>query len=486
MKSVWSNSIPINNQSGQEFPAETEQEVIIIGAGMAGILTACYLQKQGIHPIILEADTAGSGVTKETTAKITCGHYFIYHKLLSQLGLEKTRQYALANRLALKQYRDLITENQIDCDYEELPLYVYTTDKEKDAICELEAAKACYLDVRFAVDVELPLFTKGAVCYQEQAQFHPLKFLEALCRNLEIYEHTLVSKISGHTLYTNRGTIQGKQIVLATHYPVFNINNLIFSRLYQSRSYAMTFKDVPKLSAMYVDGSGSGYNFRSVSEELLVSGGGHRTGCNSFGGNYEALHQFTKETYPDARETLRWSTQDCMTLDGIPYIGRLSPYKPYLYAATGFNKWGMSHAMTAAMLLTDMICEKKNPFEEVFSPLRLNYSLSKRKLKEHFKISYDGIIRKRFNKVQISIEALKRGEAAVIDSKYHHLGAYKDLNGQVHLVSSRCPHMGCTLNWNPEELTWDCPCHGSRLDYDGNIIKSPALSHKNEIRDKVK
>lgn len=478
MSSVWSKSIPINIKEKKEFPAGTDQEAIIIGAGLAGVLAAYFLQKQGIHPVILEADTVGSGVTKETTAKITCGHYFIYHKLLSQLGLEKTQQYALANRLALKQYHDLITEKQIDCGYQELPLYVYTTENEKDALCELEAAKSCYLDVNFCVDIELPILTKGAVCYQAQAQFHPLQFLEALCQELEIYEHTFVSKISGHTLSTNRGSINGKQIILATHYPVFNKNNLLFSRLYQSRSYAMCFSDTPVLQAMYVDGSGSGYNFRSVSEKLLVSGGGHRTGCNSFGGNYKALSLYVKEAYPDAKETMRWSTQDCMTLDGIPYIGRLNPYKPYLYAATGFNKWGMSHSMTAAMLISDMILEKKNPFEEVFSPLRLNYSMSKHNLKEHFKISYEGIIKKRFKNAPVSIEALKNGEAAVIDSKYHHLGAYKDMNGQVHLVSSKCPHMGCTLNWNPEELTWDCPCHGSRLDYDGNIIKSPALSHK--------
>lgn len=484
MESIW-NSIQSDEEitskkhkaSKHFFPEGFETEVAVVGGGIAGILTAYYLKSYGLRTVVLEAETVGSGVTSGTTAKITYGHNFIYKRLIDEIGIELTRQYSLSNQLALKQYRDLIEKLEIDCDYEELPMYVYSLKDTELVKAEIEAASSVYLDAEFAVDIEIPVLTRGAVRYPNQAQFNPLKFLNYISGDLEIYEHTLVTKINGHTLHTSSGTLHAKHIVIASHYPFINIPGFYFMKMYQSRSYALALKNVPELNAMYTDGIAGGYSYRSFKDYLIFSGNGHRTGQNLNGGYYQILREAIADSYPLAKEVMHWSAQDCMTLDGIPYIGQYSVYKPYLYVATGFGKWGMTSSMVAAMLLTDAITGESNPFAEVYSPKRLNIKASKQNFHDHLKCSFHNLITQNLEKPVMTLDALPNDHGAIIDNGNTHLGAYRDENGDVFLVPAKCPHMGCALTWNPDDKTWDCPCHGTRLDYKGNILENPAI-HK--------
>ena len=271
---------------------------------------------------------------------------------------------------------------------------------------------------------------KGAVCFPHQAQFHPLKLISQLAADLPIYEHTFVERIEDGTAKTAHGSIAAKKIIVTTHFPFLNRHGAYFMKLYQRRSYVLALENAAQVEGMYLDEAQDGLSFRNAGELLLLGGGGHRTGKQ--GGGWRELKEFAASAYPDSRVRYRWAAQDCMSLDGIPYIGRYSASTPDLYVATGFNKWGMTSSMAAATILCDLVQEKENSWAEVFRPDR---SMIKPQL-------------------------------------FRNIG-----ESTVNLLTPslrRCTHLGCALKWNPQEHTWDCPCHGSRFEQDGKRIDNPA------------
>lgn len=277
---------------------------------------------------------------------------------------------------------------------------------------------------------ELPFQTAGAVSFENQAQFHPLKFLAKIAENLNIYEHTFVKELAEHTAVTEKGNIAFQKLIFATHFPIDNKHGMYFLKMYQHRSYVIALENAPKLRNLYVDEAKGGLSFRCYQDILLLGGGAHRTGKR--GGNWKELRDFAAEHYPNAREKYFWATQDCMTLDGIPYIGAYSKRMPGCFVATGFHKWGMTSSMAAAMILTDLVLEKENSYAPVFHPSR------------------------NMLKPQLLINGW---EAAV---------------NLLTISKKRCPHLGCALKWNEAEHSWDCPCHGSRFDEEGILLNNPA------------
>ncbi len=427
MESLWSATAELPRFNRLEHDLKTD--VLIVGGGLAGILCALLLREKKIDCVVAEAKTICSGVTQNTTAKITVQHGLIYDKLIRKNGAGQAAAYLAANQRALEKYRALCAG--IDCDFEEKDAFVYTLDSPEKIEREVRAYRALGYPADTVRQVPLPVPARCAVRVPRQAQFHPLKFIRAIAKELPIYEHTPVLELlSPHQARTPRGVITAKKIIAATHFPFINKHGLYFVKLYQSRSYVLALKNAAPVDGMYIDESGSGLSFRSAGDLLLLGGGGHRTGKK--GGGWAALREEARRLYPQAEEVFHWATQDCMALDSVPYIGQYAPSTPDFYAATGFNKWGMTSSMVSAMLLCDQICGRENPHAAVFDPSR----------------------------------TLLHPQLAV--------NAFETAVNFLTPTAPRCPHLGCALKWNAQEHSWDCPCHGSRFDEDGRLLDNPA------------
>ncbi|MDU7964084.1 MAG: FAD-dependent oxidoreductase [Clostridium perfringens] len=449
MKSLWSESCKFRKREALNKDIKTD--VLVIGAGIAGILTAYMLKQKGREVVLIDAAEIASGNTKNTTAKITSQHDLIYSKLITEFGEEKARQYAKANELAIKKYKEIIEDRKIECDFEEKPAYVYSLNEVEILKEEAEAAKKLGIDAEFVQEANLPFKINGAIKFNNQAQFNPLKFLKDISNELVIYENTRALEIKENLVVTSGGNITAKNIVVATHYPIMNAPGYYFMKMHQERSYVLALENKSEIDGMYIDLNKEGYSFRTYNNLLLLGGISHRTGENEEGGSYDELRKVAKRLYPKAKEKYHWSAQDCMTIDGIPYIGRYSSETPNIYVATGFNKWGMTSSMVSAMIISDMILEKENDFSEIFSPRRFDLSLSINNIANDL------------------IETAKNFIAQKV-----YIPSYKNKEGKEFFVSTKCTHLGCQLSWNADELTWDCPCHGSRFDYKGRLIGSPA------------
>lgn len=431
IQSIWSSTSDM--PSFKKLESDLNTDVLIIGGGIAGILCAYFLKESGIDYALVEGKTICSGITKNTTAKITSQHGLIYDKLLNDIGVEKAKMYLKANETAVKKYMDLC--RNIDCDFEEKDAYVYSCDNKEKIEKEIDALNKLGFNAEFKNQIPLPLEIEGAIKFSNQAQFNPLKFIQHISKGLNIYENTFVKNIEGNTAIYDGGKITAKNIIVTTHFPFINIHGSYFLKMYQHRSYVIAIEGAPDIDGMYLDENEKGLSFRNYKNLLLIGGGSHRTGTE--GANWNELREFARLNYTDAKEIYAWATQDCMTLDGMPYIGQYSATTPNLYAATGFNKWGMTSAMVSAIMLTDMVRGKANEYAEIFSPSR---SILKGQL-------------------------LVNGFEATINL--------------LNFSAKRCPHLGCALKWNNAEHTWDCPCHGSRFTEEGKLIDNPATGNIN-------
>lgn len=475
MESIWRQT------AKRQIPStrldRKEAEVVVIGAGMVGILAAWFLKEKGKDVIVLEAKEAGSGQTENTTAKITSQHGLIYNKLICNHGMEFAGLYAKANEEAIHSYKELVEKEHISCEFQEKPAYLYTGEDIHSLLIEADAARNFGIKASLLTETELPFPVEGALCFEHQAQFHPLKFLYALAEKLPLYEHTKVLKVEGMTVETEQGNIKAENIVFAVHYPFINRPGYYFMRMHQERSYAIAVEGAARLNGMYYGIDPGGLSFRNYGDLLIVGGQGHRTGENPYGGQYENLLGETKKIWTGIQEKARWSAQDCVTLDDIPYIGSFSKTIPNWYVATGFRKWGMTGAMVAAKLLTDKILKKENEYQEIYSPQRKLISQSRKNFAYDSMYSAVHLAKRSFKSAKEKLEALKPGHGGIIEYEGKKKGAYKTEDGRVFLVDVKCPHLGCQLEWNPEEKTWDCPCHGSRFDYQGNLINNPAQNN---------
>ena len=426
MKSVWEKEV--TKTKFDALNGNKTTDVLIIGGGIAGLLCAYKLKNAGVDCILAEAKEICSGITKNTTAKITIQHGAIFSEMIKRFGQEKAKLYLEAQVLAGDEYKNLC-EN-IDCNCEIKNSYVYSLNDRKKIENEVSALNQLGIKARFSNTTELPIETIGAVEIKDQAEFHPLKFLYSIAKDLVIFEHTKVLEIMPNKVVTNCGEITFKKLIIATHFPTINKHGGYFLKLYQHRSYVIALKNAQNIKGMYVDESDTGLSFRGYKDLLLLGGGGHRTGKQ--GGCWKELEDFAIKHYPKAETLFKWATQDCMSLDKIPYIGRYSNTLPNVFVATGFNKWGMTNAMVAANMLCDLVREKPNKYAEVFSPSR-------------------SILRPQFV-----------------------VNAFESTMGLLKPTAPRCPHLGCALIYNSAEHSWDCPCHGSRFSEKGELIDNPA------------
>lgn len=427
-KSVWHENTELPKFAALKENIKTD--VLIVGGGICGILTAYFLHQKGVPYVLAEKNRICSGTTQNTTAKITLQHGLVYDKLIKSVGVEGAQLYLNANRLAFDKFAELCGD--IECDYEIKDNYVYSVDNLPKIEKELSALNKIGYNAEFESNIPLPIETVGAVCFRNQAQFNPLKFLSEISENLNIFENTFVRKMVGNTAITDYGKIYADKVIVATHFPIINKHGSYFLKLYQHRSYVVALENAQEVGGMYVDESKTGYSFRNYGDYLLLGGGGHRTGKN--GGNWKELRQFASLNYPQSEERYFWAAQDCMSLDDMPYIGEYSKQSEKLYTACGFNKWGMTGAMLSALILSDLVSGEKNEFSQLFSPSR---SIIKSQL-------------------------LVNGFESVVNL--------------LSVSKKRCPHLGCALKWNKDERSWDCPCHGSRFSENGKLLENPSNS----------
>lgn len=425
-KSIWTEHVQM--PSFPRLEQDLKTDVLIIGGGLAGILCAYALAQDGVDYALIDADRIGRGVSRNTTAKITSQHGLIYGKLIREFGMETARKYWEANEMAIEEYRKLA--GTVGCDFEQKDNYIYATEDLSALEAEMKALERLGIPAEFVQELPLPFPTAGAIRFRDQAQFNPLKLISEIAKGLNIYEQTAARAFEGSAVLTDSGKITASKIIVATHFPILNKHGSYFLKMYQQRSYVLALENGPGVDGMYLDGAENGLSFRNYGDLLLVGGGGHRTGKK--GGGWAELERFIARYIPETREVCRWATQDCMTLDGVPYIGQYSKRTPNLYVATGFNKWGMTSSMAASMILSDIVQGRGNPYADIFSPSR----------------------------TMLRPQLLVNGFATSVNL--------------LTPTKPRCPHMGCALKWNPQEHSWDCPCHGSRFDESGSLLDNPA------------
>lgn len=488
--SLWVGTTPENpyealSDDGLTFDA------IVIGAGIAGLSTALLLKRSGLQVAVLEAGRVASGTTGYTTAKVSSLHGLTYADLLKTQGEEKARQYADASQAAIEQVAGLVEEDGIDCDFERKVALTYTQDPEKvqDIESEVEAARQLGLPASFVTETELPFEIQGAVRFDNQAQFHPRKFCLGLAALIDgdgsrIFDLTRALDIDSggdhkHLVKTDRGDLKAWQVVQATHLP-FHDPAAFFSRAAPTRSYALAGRrDSGPMEGMYLGVDSPTRSVRSYTGDgvtyLVLGGESHKVGQDEdTTRRYASLEEWANRHFSGLSIDHRWSAQDYMPADEIPYIGKLAPGTEGLWTATGFKKWGMTAGTVAGMILNDLVMGRSNPWSEVFDSTRLDLTASAKKF-----VKENANVVKRFVGDRVAeipdAEELQPGSGAIAMASGKKVAAFRRIDGSIQAVSPVCTHMGCLVSFNTAEKSWDCPCHGSRFDLEGKVIQGPAV-----------
>lgn len=459
MKSFWGLEIE-KHKEFENLKNNIKADVCIVGGGLTGISTAYYLSKAGKKVVLLEKDRICSRTSSGTTGKVTSQHGLIYKYLEDEHGKETAKKYFESNEKAIKNIEEIIEKENINCDFEKKKAYVYTkSEKDVEKIKEeVKATKQIGIESEFVKNIDLPLDILGAIKFENQAQFHPVKYAYGLItaiikNNGKIYEKSKVTDIEENDEYykilTEKGSVISKDVVIATRYPIITFPGYYFLKMYQSTSYAILFDTHTEFETdgFFINSEEPKISFRKVKDGdknlLLVVGYDYKTGTEVIGNCFEYLKKYVTNIFPLAEEIISWTAEDCISLDKIPYIGNFSKIMKNIYVATGFNKWGITSSNISANIITDKILEKENEYEDIYKSSRLEIIKNKDEELNMMKEAANSIVIKRIKGVE----------------------------------TPTCTHLGCKLSWNELEKTWDCPCHGSRYDEYGNVIEGPAIKN---------
>lgn len=482
--SLWSEIIPQGR-----YPAltgETAVDVAVVGGGITGVTTALLLKRAGLRVALVEADRIASGVSGNNTAKVTALQSTLYTQLVEKQGEDAAADYAAASLAAVGFVAALAEREGVDCDLRRRPAYTYAlTEDELPAVeREAEAARAAGLPVvRDRGELMgVPFEVAGAVRLDDQVVFHPVKYVRGLAERVDgdgcrVYEHSRVLRVEDGDpvrVRTEAGTVVADRVVIATHYPILD-RGLYFARLEATRAYcvAARLRSGEPPTGLAISAGSPSWSLSTDGERLIVSGQGHPTGSDE-GEPYEELVRFTREHWDVAEITHLWSAQDAVPYDKLPMIGSYTPGNRRLYGATGYQKWGLSSGTFAAMLLADLVRDRENAWAERFSPHRVSLKSAPTLVKLNAKVAAD-FLGDRLRTADVdSVAQVPAGEARVVQHGTDKLAVYRDEAGDAHAVSARCTHLGCLVRFNAAERSWDCPCHGSRFDVDGNVLEGPA------------
>ena len=421
---TWSGYI---DKSFPTLVRDVECDVIVIGGGICGILCAYYLSKSGKKVILLEADRICSKKSLKTTATITAIEDINYYDLINNFGEDKARLYLEANLFALNEYRKLA--DQFDFDFEECPSYKYSKEDNGEIELEVAAIKTLGYSCNLIDEIPIPIEIASAFEFENQGQMNPTKLINNLIEDLEIYENSRVIKIKNSTAYTAENKVTFKDVIVCTGYPFLKLKGLFFMKMNQEKSHVIDVFNNYNLKGNGVGVSKDDIYFRNYKDRILLGASDSQTGYNCAG--FDPIHKLIVSKYNIKKIKHKWINIDAMTLDGMPYIGLYTSYEEHMYVATGFNMWGMTKSMLAAHIIGDLIDGKENRFSKLFSPSR-----------------------------KMLFKPLLKNIASAV-------------KGLVSFKTPRCKHLGCALNYNSLDQTYECPCHGSKYDKDGNIIETP-------------
>jgi glycine/D-amino acid oxidase-like deaminating enzyme/nitrite reductase/ring-hydroxylating ferredoxin subunit len=477
-----------------DYPAldgDVEVDVAVVGAGITGVTAAVLLKRAGKTVALLDSKRIVRGATGYTTAKITAGHGAMYAKIRKAFGEDGTRVYAESNQAAIERIAQFVEEDGIDCDFERRANYVYaeSQDEVEQLRQEAEVERKAGLAVELVDETPLPFSVAAALRLENQAQFHPRKYLLALAATIpgdgsHVFENSRVHDVENGEpcrVKTQQGTVRARDVFVATHLPILD-RGLFFAKAYPHRSYAIAapLGQAPDPNGMYINSGTPTRSVRTMREGdrvfINVGGNGHKTGdADDTPKRYDQLEQFLRRHWPDAGEVrYRWSTQDYMPHDHAPYIGRLRRNE-HVYAATGYQKWGMTNGTVGAMIVTDGILGRENAWAGFYDANRLvkRAGLSSF-LKENLSAGVHFVVDRLSPADKGAVDELKPGEGALIRVRGLKTAVYRDDGGELHALSPVCRHLYCYVDWNPAERSWDCPCHGSRYAGDGTVIQGPA------------
>lgn len=461
---------------------DLDVDVAVIGAGITGAAAAYLLKQAGMTVALVEQNAIGYGATGYTTAKLTVGHSLIYRDLIDSFGAETARAYARSNQQALERIAALVAEHAIDCDFERASNFVYTEVAEKvEAVeREAEAAREAGIAAELTTDTDLPYPVLAAVRVDDQAQFHPWKFVAELARVVDgdgshVFEQTRATGVeSGDpcVVETGGGAVRARHVVVATQLPFLD-RGLFFAKAHPLQSHAVAAEVGEAPRGMYISVEEPTRSVRSApgadGGRILIVGGASA---------YDELEGFMGERFDGAAATYRWSTHDYMPADRLPYIGRLRRGDDRILTATGYAKWGMTKGVLAAEILTDAILGRPNEWAELYDANRLDLRRSARKLAtENGKVGlrfFGDRVRQRDGREEI--ERLGRGEGTVARVGAKHVAVHRDDEGTLHTLSARCTHLGCIVSWSSADRAWECHCHGSRFAADGTVVQGPATA----------
>ena len=542
MKSYWLDCVK-NREKYSKLNSNLNVDVCIIGGGLVGISTAYNLRDEKLKTVVIEKDKIGESTSGHSTAKVTSQHGLIYKYLLDSKGKDFAFNYYKANEEAIENISNIIKNENIDCDFEYQPVYVFTqkvkeVEKIKDEVTAVNefGGKAEFIDgsnieinkikavqtvdnhneklniavdnsfnknntdlnnekniVREKIKSIIPIKSIAGIKFEKQAEFNPYKYLISLAKvckesGVNIYENTKVIEVNEnegkYEIITEDGcVINTKYLVLATKYPIINIPGFYFMKMYQSTSYVIGMETEKKLfDGMYISSEKPTISLRMAKYRenymLIVAGFDNRTGEDKdLSDSYKYLEEIAKNICPKGNIKYRWNTEDCITLDKIPYIGKFPSLWDNAYVATGFNKWGMTTSNIAASIIADMILKRKNKYEDIFKSTRFEPIKNIKEVTNMVKESLNGLVIKKIKLPEEEINQIQDGEGKIVEINGEKIGVYKENSEKIYIINPICKHLGCELTWNNLDKTWDCPCHGSRYDYKGNLLYSPSVKN---------
>lgn len=488
-KSYWISSSKGCNY--EKLNKNIDVEYLVVGGGITGVVLTYLLSKEGLNSTLVDANKICNGASGRNTGKATVQHDDFYWQIEKKHGIDSAKLYYKANNKALDFIEDSINKNDISCNFERLPSFVYT---EKESYVdnikrEYETCKEIGIDCTYYNSLELPLDIKAAISFNNQAQFNPKQYIDSLANRAfklgaKIYENTPIIdlKVGDRCqLETRDGyIIKANNVIIASHTPWYDGLNLFFAKESAERSYLLAYDlkhNIPK--GMYINLEKPSRTFRTYNGEgknlLIVGGGDHKVGQGKKEDEiYNELKSYASKVFNVKELHYKWSTQDYMSFDRLPFIGKISKEEDKVYVATGYSKWGMTNGVSAAMIIRDLIINKKSEYEEIFKPYRKGSFFTKYAIKENINAGINMIS----GKMNLGHDdmPIQKGEGKIVNIEGERYGAYRHFDNNLFIVDITCTHLGCELKFNGAEKTWDCPCHGSRFDYKGNVVEGPALN----------
>ncbi len=490
VESYWIGTTPSTDYPSLEENIKTD--ILIVGGGITGLTNAYLLQREGFDVTVIDSFRIAMSTSGHTTAKITSLHDLKYSSLKEKIGIEGAKRYGEINEKAISLIETIISENNIHCDFSHQSNYVYTLeDRYLQALeDEVKTARTLGLPADYETSLELPFQVKGAVCFKNQAQFHPRKYLLELANLIvqkggHIFENTTAIDIHEdkecRTSTRDGFTIMSSKVIIASHFPFYDGGGFFSARMYPERSYALAVKAKVKLSGgMYISYEQPTRSLRTHpledEEQLLIIGGEHhKTGKDDDEReHYINLIKYAEDTYNALEVPYRWSAQDYTAMNEIPFIGHITGTKLNIFIAAAYQKWGMTTGTVSAMIIRDILTKGKSEVEEIFKPSRFTpVESAKNFVKENLDVA-KSLISGKINMPPEDVD-IEPGESKALMYNGHKAGAYKDMDGNLYIVDTTCKHLGCEVHWNSAEHTWDCPCHASRYGVDGTVIEGPAL-----------